>query len=42
LNAFHYFGGYTDEILYDNMKQVVLKRGSVSSNSMCLRLADHS
>jgi transposase len=33
LNAFHYFGGYTDEILYDNMKQVVLKRGSVSSNS---------
>lgn len=26
INAFHYFGGYTDEILYDNMKQVVLKR----------------
>jgi transposase len=26
INAFHYFGGYPDEILYDNMKQVVLKR----------------
>ena len=26
INAFHYFGGYTDEILYDNMKQVVIKR----------------
>jgi hypothetical protein len=26
INAFHYFGGYTEEILYDNMKQVVLKR----------------
>ena len=21
-----YFGGYTEEILYDNMKQIVLKR----------------
>lgn len=25
-NAFDYLGGYTDEILYDNMKQVVIKR----------------
>lgn len=24
--AFRYFGGYPDEILYDNMKQVVVKR----------------
>jgi transposase len=34
LNAFHYFGGYTNEILYDNMKQIVLKRAPVSSNSI--------
>jgi transposase len=26
INAFRYFGGYTKEILYDNMKQVVIKR----------------
>jgi len=26
INAFRYFGGYTEEILYDNMKQVVIKR----------------
>ena len=26
INAFKYFGGYPDEILYDNMKQVVIKR----------------
>ena len=26
LDAFDYFGGYTDEILYDNMTQVVLER----------------
>ena len=25
-NAFQYFGGYPEEILYDNMKQVVIKR----------------
>jgi len=25
-NAFRYYGGYTDEMLYDNMKQVVQKR----------------
>lgn len=25
-NAFRYFGGYPDELLYDNMKQVVQKR----------------
>jgi len=33
LNAFRYFGGCTKEILYDNMKQVVLKRAPVSSDS---------
>lgn len=26
ISAFHYFGGYPQEILYDNMKQVVVKR----------------
>jgi len=26
INAFHYFNGYPQEILYDNMKQVVIKR----------------
>ncbi|MDR2598959.1 MAG: IS21 family transposase [Oscillospiraceae bacterium] len=26
INAFRYFGGYPHEILYDNMKQVVIKR----------------
>lgn len=26
INAFRYFGGYPEEILYDNMKQVVVKR----------------
>lgn len=26
INAFNYFGGYPNEILYDNMKQVVVKR----------------
>ena len=25
-NAFRYFGGNPEEILYDNMKQVVIKR----------------
>jgi transposase len=34
LNAFRYFGGCTKEILYDNMKQVVLKRAPVSSDSI--------
>ena len=33
LNAFLYFGGRTQEILYDNMKQVVIKRASKSSDS---------
>jgi transposase len=33
LNAFNYFGGYPEEILYDNMKQVVLKRASKSTDS---------
>jgi transposase len=33
LNAFHYFGGYTKEILYDNMKQVVIRRALKSSDS---------
>ena len=25
-NAFRYFGGYTEEMLYNNMKQVIIKR----------------
>ena len=33
LNAFAYFGGFTQEILYDNMKQVVIKRALKSSDS---------
>ncbi len=33
VNAFHYFGGYTKEILYDNMKQVVIKRAMISTES---------
>jgi transposase len=33
LHAFEYFGGYTEEILYDNIKTVILKRA--------LRAGDH-
>jgi transposase len=33
LKAFEYFGGYTQEILYDNMKQVVIKRALKVSDS---------
>jgi hypothetical protein len=33
LNAFHYFGGYPKEILYDNMEQIVIKRAIKSSDS---------
>lgn len=33
LNAFRYLGGYTKEILYDNMKQVVIKRAMISTES---------
>lgn len=33
LNAFRFFAGYTKEILYDNMKQVVIKRAMKSSDS---------
>lgn len=33
MNAFRYFGGYTNEILYDNMKQVVIARALKSSDS---------
>lgn len=33
LNAFQYFGGCTQEILYDNIKQVVIKRALKSSDS---------
>ena len=33
LNAFQYFGGYPQELLYDNMKQVVVKRALKSSDS---------
>lgn len=33
LNAFQYFGGCTQEVLYDNMKQVVIRRALKSSDS---------
>ena len=33
LNAFKYFGGYTNEILYDNTKNVVIKRAIKASDS---------
>ena len=33
INAFHYFKGYPSEILYDNMKQVVIKRMLKQSDS---------
>ena len=33
VNAFRFFGGYTKEILYDNMKQVVITRALKSSDS---------
>ena len=33
ISAFRYFVGYPDEILYDNMKQVVLKRLLKQSDS---------
>lgn len=33
INAFHYFKGYPNEILYDNMKQVVIKRMLKQSDS---------
>jgi transposase len=33
MNAFTYFGGFTDTILYDNMKQVVLERKINASES---------
>ena len=36
-NAFRYFGGYPEEILYDNMKQVVIKRLLKQEDSMLNR-----
>jgi len=34
INAFQYFGGYTDTILYDNMKQIVIdKKINVSESA---------
>ncbi len=33
LNAFEYFGGFTDTILYHNMKQVVIDRKIIASES---------
>lgn len=33
LNAFRYYGGYTDTILYDNTKQIVLERKIPASES---------
>lgn len=32
-NAFKYFGGYTRELLYDNLKSVVIKRALVAKDS---------
>lgn len=32
LNAFEFFGGYPEEVLYDNLKQVVLQRGADSKS----------
>lgn len=32
LNAFQFFGGYPEELLYDNLKQVVLERGADSQS----------
>ncbi|MGC8630674.1 MAG: DDE-type integrase/transposase/recombinase [Thermoplasmata archaeon] len=34
MKAFRYFNGYTDSILYDNMKQVVLERKIPSTRSV--------
>lgn len=34
LNAFRFFGGYTENILYDNLKSVVIKRLLKSSDSV--------
>ena len=33
LNAFDFFGGYTEEILYDNIKQIIIKRAIKSTES---------
>ena len=33
MDAFNYFGGFTDTVLYDNMKQVVLERKINASES---------
>jgi transposase len=33
MNAFGYFGGYTQEILCDNMKPVVIRRALIVSDS---------
>jgi transposase len=33
LNAFRFFRGYPEEILYDNMKQIVIKRAMKSTDS---------
>lgn len=33
LNSFTFFGGYTDTVLYDNLKQVVLDRKIKASES---------
>ena len=33
LNAFSFFGGFTDTILYDNMKQIVIDRKIKASES---------
>jgi hypothetical protein len=33
INTFQYFGGYPQELLYDNIRQIVKKRAPKSSNS---------
>ena len=41
INAFQYFGGYTDTILYDNMKQIVIDRKiNVSESTLNKDLLD--
>jgi transposase len=41
INAFNYFGGYVREILYDNLKQVILKRMyNVKESKLNTKFAD--
>jgi transposase len=41
INAFNYFGGYSREILYDNLKQVIIKRlYNVKESKLNTKFAD--